>query len=106
MECGTAVENIKFAGGWSSTRSLASYLQEAEAAAVMLQLSDSASRRLEFVIDSFDFCGAPPRFPLSSLASWAQWTRAAAKRSSQQPALSRLSSMASGASSAISPLIS
>lgn len=60
LESGVPVQNIKFAGSWASDRSLACYLQEAEAAATLLSLSPSQVSRLERALDSLNFLGSPP----------------------------------------------
>jgi len=63
LESGVPVQNIKFAGSWASDRSLACYLQEAEAAATLLSLNASQVSRLELALDSLNFLEAPPSKP-------------------------------------------
>jgi len=63
LESGVPVQNIKFAGSWASDRSLACYLQEAEAAATLLSLTPSQVSRLEQALDSLHFLDAPPSRP-------------------------------------------
>ena len=60
LESGVPVQNIKFAGSWASDRSLACYLQEAEAAATLLSLTPTQVSRLERALDSLSFLEAPP----------------------------------------------
>ena len=60
LETGVPVQNIKYAGGWASDRSLASYLQEAEAANTLLSMTDPQSRRLEVALTELAFLRRPP----------------------------------------------
>jgi hypothetical protein len=65
LETGVAVANIKFMGGWKSEHSLAAYLQEAEAAATLLTLSDTAATRLELILTQVNFAMWPPAQPFN-----------------------------------------
>ena len=68
LEQGIAVSNIRFAGGWASDHSLAAYLQEAEAAATLLDLSARTARRLAWLVDELPFLASPPSAPAVAFA--------------------------------------
>ncbi len=72
LESGAQVSAIRFQGGWASDKNLAFYLQEAEAAQLVLRISPSTARRLESFLDAFSFLEDPPAWPLASAA--AAWT--------------------------------
>eukprot|EP00972_Heterocapsa_arctica_P114423 16442379-Heterocapsa_arctica.AAC.1 len=60
LETGIPVPNIRFASCWASERALASYLQEAEAASTLLQVSEAQARRLPVFIKSSKFTKEAP----------------------------------------------
>ena len=60
LERGVAPNVIKFRGCWTSEKSMACYLQEAEAAASLLTLSPSAASRLQELSKSFGHLRGPP----------------------------------------------
>ena len=66
MKMGVPVANIKVAGGWASERALASYLQEAESAAVLLRVPAEAVTRLERLVRDLGPYRGPPALPLSA----------------------------------------
>ena len=68
LEQGVAVSNIRFAGGWASDHSLAAYLQEAEAAATLPDLSARTARRLAWLVEELTFLASPPSAPPAALA--------------------------------------
>ena len=68
LEQGSPVSSIRFAGGWASEKSLASYLQEAESASVLLQVTAAEARRLKWALSTFACLSRPPRRPFSALA--------------------------------------
>ena len=71
LESGWSVDSIKFAGGWTAEKSLSHYLQEAEAALTLLNLSPTAVARLEFCLDHLQMLDTPPNMgPLQLLAAW------------------------------------
>jgi hypothetical protein len=87
LEAGTAVSNIRFAGGWSNDRTLSAYLQEAESAAVGLRFTQVQSLRLERFLASFSFLDAtPPRSFHEIREAWTQSTSRA--HSPPRPSLS------------------
>ena len=53
LEDGVPVAVIKYSGGWSADKSLASYLQEAESALALLRISDVAAARLKLALREF-----------------------------------------------------
>ena len=65
LESGTPVATIRFQGGWAGKKSLASYLQEAESAATLLDLSEDQARQLERVLHEFSFLSEPPGVPFA-----------------------------------------
>ena len=71
FEEGVSISNIRFAGSWSSERVLSHYLQEAEAAASLLDVSEASARSLERFMDALSFAAEPPRLPYQQLA--ARW---------------------------------
>ena len=66
MEMGVPVANIKVAGSWAGERALASYLQEAESAAALLNVPAEAVRRLEKLVRDLGPYRGPPGLPLSA----------------------------------------
>ena len=62
LEAGQPVSAIRFAGGWASERSLTSYLQEAEAAASLLELDPVEALRFDKLLVAFAFCEWPPNY--------------------------------------------
>ena len=60
LECGVPVASIRFHGAWASERSLCCYLQEAEAAGVLLSIGPCQARRLQFYLAKLSGCLAPP----------------------------------------------
>ena len=60
LERGVSLAEIRFAGCWASEKAMSVYLQEAEAAATLLQISGPAAVRLERVLKLFAFCASPP----------------------------------------------
>ena len=71
LEGGASVSNILFAGGWTSEKTLSSYLQLAEAAQTLLRLEHSRAIWLQRFIEQLSFLEAPPAAPyLSFFAPW------------------------------------
>lgn len=67
LEGGAPASAIKLAGCWASQRALSAYLQEAEAAAVLLRVSPGAAQQLKRLLASFASCLGPPRASLASI---------------------------------------
>ena len=68
LEQGIAVSSIQFAGGWALGHSLAAYLQEAEAAATLFDLSAKTARRLAWLVEELTFLASPPGAPRAAFA--------------------------------------
>ena len=64
LEQGASLETIRFAGCWASDKAMSCYLQEAEAASVLLSLSESQQERLECALKSLRFLEQPPTVSL------------------------------------------
>ena len=60
LEEGWSIAHIKFAGGWTTEKTLASYLQEAECAQVLLRLSTHQTEWLDRFLRAFSFLDSPP----------------------------------------------
>ena len=68
LEAGVPASEIKMAGGWSSDRALGCYLQEAEAAAALLDVPVKSAVRLKKFLARLNFARLPPSVPFSTLA--------------------------------------
>ena len=73
LESGMAISQIKFCGGWSADKTLCSYLQEAESALTLIQLSASAAHRLEKALTALSHLELPP--PVAPATLLQQWIR-------------------------------
>ena len=67
LEQGASLETIRFAGCWASDKAMSCYLQEAEAASVLLSLSESQQERLECALKSLRFLEQSPTISLEFL---------------------------------------
>ncbi len=71
LEQGHLVSSIRFAGAWSSEKRMACYLQEGEAAGVMLGLTKSQTQRISAIHETLGFCLALPSVTVKILeAGW------------------------------------
>ena len=70
LETGVPVANLRFQGAWASERSMSSYLQEAEAAATMLDMSVASSQTVRWILLRYSRCREPPSIALKLLAPW------------------------------------
>ena len=73
LEDGMPISQIKYCGGWSADKTLSSYLQEAESALTLINLSPAAAARLERLLVQLAHLDAPP--PISATQLLSQWTR-------------------------------
>ena len=67
LERWASLETIRFAGCWASDKAMSCYLQEAEAASVMLSLTTSQQERLKCALQALHFLECPPPETLGSL---------------------------------------
>ncbi len=75
LESGTPVATIRFLGAWASEKSLASYLQEAECASVLMSLAPRQVRRIRNFLVRLQPCLLPPAMPAEwVLAAWSRTT--------------------------------
>jgi len=79
LETGVAVGQIRFMGSWASDRSLASYLQEAEACAALLGIPPAAARRLEHLLEAFAATSRPPALSFGAVLRQ-QWRQKSTAR--------------------------
>jgi hypothetical protein len=84
LSTGTPLSNLQFHGGWASTKSMAAYLQEAESAAALLDISAPAAKLLHHLLNEYVPCRSPPAIPFVSLRR--QWIQQKSPRSSPLPA--------------------
>ena len=81
LEAGDSITSIRFAGSWSSERVLSHYLQQAEAAAVLLDVSGPSADRIERASRGLCFAKWPPRPSYQQvIKEWTQGTRGASSR--------------------------
>jgi hypothetical protein len=73
LESGVPVANIRFAGCWASEKSLACYLQEAEAAATVMAISTERAVWLKQLLQRYSLLCSPPVVSYRGLV--AEWTR-------------------------------
>jgi hypothetical protein len=73
LEAGIPVANIRFAGCWASEKSLACYLQEAEAAAAVMSIDTRRAVWLKQLLQQYAPLCLPPVVPYRVL--FAEWTR-------------------------------
>jgi len=78
FETGTSISNIRFAGSWSSERVLSHYLQQAEAAAAVIDIPEKGAQYLEGFLAALEFAASPPALTWSELAR--RWTPSAPRR--------------------------
>ena len=62
LELGVPIANIQFMGSWGGQRTLAAYLQEAEAASTLLHIGAQEPQRIRFAVEAFGFLQASPPF--------------------------------------------
>jgi hypothetical protein len=60
FEVGASISAIRFAGSWSSERVLSHYLQEAEAAATLLDVDEATARFVHTFVRTLGFAAKPP----------------------------------------------
>ena len=65
LEIETPLANIQFAGSWTSQKALACYLQEAEAASIMLDVGKKSIDRIQYALKHFIAFEFPPVTPYS-----------------------------------------
>ena len=76
LEAGVAPSTIRFCGCWASERSMSAYLQEAAAAAAVLDVGPEAITHLKTLLVRYEACRLPPAASSSSLGlSWTPRTR-------------------------------
>ena len=83
LEQGASVSHILFAGGWTSEKTLSSYLQVAEAAQTLLKLDYPQALWLHSFVQNFAFLEEPPAAPYEVLSQ--PWTRAISRPFSLRP---------------------
>ena len=71
MERGVPVGQIRFEGSWASERTLGAYLQEAAAAATLIQVSGRQADLIENCFSELNFASWPPPISYADLLrSW------------------------------------
>ena len=72
MEQGVPVGQIRFEGSWASERTLGAYLQEAAAAATLIQVTPQQAALIESCLADLSFARCPPAISFAQLLQ--TWT--------------------------------